>query len=87
MGTGVVKDPMTRGTLGGRICSLRWEKVKRRETEQASRLADRNLSGVYLLLSTMGLLPGEAVPGMWPSHRGKGLGSKPHEVGPKKTGW
>lgn len=89
MGMGVVEDPMTRGTRGGRICSRRWEKVKWiqiLETERASGLADRNLGGAYLLLSTMGLLPGEAVAGMWPSHRGKGMGSKPHGVGRKKTG-
>lgn len=53
-----------------------------------TRLADRNLGGVYPL-TTIGFLPGKALPGMWPSHRDKGIGSElimPHGVGVKKTG-
>lgn len=51
-----------------------------------TKLADRNLGEAYLLLSTMGLLTGGPLPGMWPSHSGKGMGSKPTGVGLKKTG-
>lgn len=51
-----------------------------------TKLADRNLGEAYLLLSTLGLLIGGPLPGMWPSHSGKGIGSKPNGVGLKKKG-
>lgn len=51
-----------------------------------TRLADTNLGEAYLLLNTTGSLIGGPLPGMWPLHSGKGMGSKPNGVGLKKMG-